>query len=81
MELRPITPLNVKIGATIQRLRLNKGLTQQQLADVSGYKKQYLSFIEQGRKGVSLPVLIALAHALKVQSAEILKGITYKDLS
>ena len=44
--------------------REHRGLTQQQLADLAGISKPYLSQLESGRRGGSIDVLSALARAL-----------------
>ena len=44
--------------------REHRGLTQQQVADLAGISKPYLSQLESGRRGGSIDVLSALARAL-----------------
>ena len=44
--------------------REHRGLTQQQLADLAGISKPYLSQLESGRRSGSIDVLSALARAL-----------------
>lgn len=46
--------------------REHRGLTQQQLADVAGISKPYLSQLEAGKRTGSAAVLYALAQALNV---------------
>ena len=44
--------------------REHRGLTQQQVADLAGISKPYLSQLESGRRSGSIDVLSALARAL-----------------
>lgn len=48
---------NFKIGALIHEARLEKGLTQEQLADKVGTTKSYVSKIENNIKEVRLSTL------------------------
>ena len=48
---------NFKIGALIHEARLNKGLTQQELADKVGTTKSYISKIENDIKEVRFSTL------------------------
>ena len=36
------------VGQNVKRIRQEKGLTQEQLADLSGFSQQYISGLEQG---------------------------------
>ena len=36
------------VGRNVKRIRQEKGLTQEQLADLSGFSQQYISGLEQG---------------------------------
>ncbi|MCX8481397.1 MAG: helix-turn-helix transcriptional regulator [Sediminibacterium sp.] len=46
-----------KLGAMIQQARLDKGLTQQQLAEICGTNKGYISKIENNLKEVRISTL------------------------
>ena len=48
---------NFKIGALIQEARLEKGMTQEQLAEKVGTSKSYISKIENNIKEVRLSTL------------------------
>lgn len=45
----------------IRKLRLDKGLTQQQLAELLGYKMNTYHLIERGKRGMSVNKLLKLA--------------------
>ena len=59
------------VGKRIQALRLNRGLSQEGLAERMGINAKYLGFIEQGRANPTLDLLIQLAHALKVEMVDL----------
>ena len=41
------------VGRNVKRIRQEKGLTQEQLAELSGFSQQYISGLEQGRAGAT----------------------------
>ncbi len=54
----------------VRRLRLEQGLTQQQLAVAMSVSRQTVNAIETGRYTPSLPLAIALAKFFKVTVEE-----------
>ncbi len=62
------------IGAHIRRIRVARGLTQQQVATKAKVAKNYITMLEIGyRENCSLPVLRRIAKALGVPAGELLK--------
>lgn len=41
------------VGRNVKRIRQEKGLTQEQLAELSGFSQQYITGLEQGRAGAT----------------------------
>lgn len=60
-------------GLNLQRLRRERGLSQEQLAHLSGAPRAYLSGAEAGRRNATLKTIAALARALDVDPADLLK--------
>lgn len=60
------------VGANFARLRREKGLTQEQVAERSGYSQQYISGLEQGRRNPTVVTLHELAQALGVGHLDLL---------
>jgi len=54
------------VGRNVRRIRLEKGLTQEAFADLSGFSQQYLSDLERGRRNPTVVTLFELATALGV---------------
>lgn len=63
----------VAFGRRLRELRVLKGLTQEQLAAVSGLDRSYVGGVERGERNVSLLNLYRLAQALDVTLQELLK--------
>lgn len=53
-----------EIGHNLRRLRLEKQLSQQQLARRSGVQQFMVSRVESGSRWLDLPLLIMLAYGL-----------------
>lgn len=60
------------IGIRIRRLRKERGLTQQTLAEISNQEPSNISHIERGATKLSLPTLVSIANALEVTVDELL---------
>lgn len=54
------------VGRNFARLRREKGLTQEQVEERSGFSQQYLSDLERGRRNPTIITLYELALALDV---------------
>lgn len=63
------------VGNNFGRLRREKGLTQEQLADRSGFSQQYLSDLERGRRNPTVVTVYELSLALGVDYLELLRPI------
>lgn len=53
-----------EIGKRIARLRIDQGLTQEQLSEQIGYSKNHLSGIECGKFTPTTPFIIKLCNSL-----------------
>jgi transcriptional regulator with XRE-family HTH domain len=61
------------VGQNFARIRRERGLTQEQIEERSGFSQQYLSGLEQGRRNPTIVTLYELAQALGVNHVELLK--------
>lgn len=61
------------VGRNFSRLRREKGLTQEQVEERSGFSQQYLSSLERGRRNPTVITLYELAQALGVEHVELVK--------
>lgn len=59
--------MRVLVGENVRRLREAMGLTQEQLAELSGFGQNYLSDLERGKRNPTVVTLFELATALQVQ--------------
>jgi transcriptional regulator with XRE-family HTH domain len=61
------------VGQNVRRIRLEKGLTQEQLCDISGFSQQYVSGLENGRRNPTVVTVYELAKALGVSHIDLLQ--------
>ncbi|QGM99892.1 helix-turn-helix transcriptional regulator (plasmid) [Methylocystis parvus] len=55
------------VGRNVRRIRLEKGLTQEEFAEKSGFTQQYLSGLERGTRNPTIVSLYEIALALGVE--------------
>lgn len=75
---KPITPKSRKLSKQdrllaerIKELRLERNLTQEELAGRLGVNASYIAYIETGRRGLSLSALYKLAKIFGVKVSEL----------
>jgi len=59
--------LYMVVGQRIKTIREEKGLTQQDLADLCNFEKSNMSRIEAGRTNLTLKSLLTISEALNIQ--------------
>lgn len=59
------------VGRNVRRIRKEQGLTQEALAEKSGFSQQYLSGLEAGRRNPTVVSIFQLAEALGVSHVEL----------
>jgi transcriptional regulator with XRE-family HTH domain len=72
-------PAAKKLGENVRQLRIERNLTQEQVALEAGLRLSFVSDIERGKRNVSVETLLKLAKALNVDSAVILEGVELEE--
>jgi transcriptional regulator with XRE-family HTH domain len=74
--LAPAAPVGAppEVGATLQRMRLARGLTLEDLSRIAGVSKSMLSQIEREKANPTIAITWRLANALGVQIGELLSS-------
>lgn len=62
---------NKIVGTNVRRLRVEQGLTQEQLAHEAGIDLTYVGGIERGRRNPSVDVLSRLSAVLKAEPCDL----------
>ena len=60
------------VGKNAERLRRDRGMTQEQLAEISGFSQQYISGLERGQRNPTVVTLYELALALGATPTDLL---------
>jgi len=63
--------IRTRVGRAIRRLRLQRDLSQERLAERAGHAWKHVGQIERGEVNVGLDVLAGIARALSVDIAEL----------
>lgn len=63
----------VDFGKRIKELRVEKGLTQEQFAELSGLHKNYIGMVERGERNPSLKNIEVIAKTFNISIFELMK--------
>ena len=64
----------MSIGENLRALRMKRGLTQGELAEMVGVTRAFLCQIERGTKNPSLQVSVEIARVLQCNLGELVEG-------
>ncbi len=68
----PDRELLLKFGRRIRRLRTARGLTQEQLAELTGFHRTYIGMIERGERNISLGNIGVFAETFEITVSALL---------
>jgi transcriptional regulator with XRE-family HTH domain len=63
------------IGSNFARLRKEKGLTQEAVAEKSGFSQSYIGWLERGQRNPTAISIWMLAQAVDVMPADLVQPI------
>lgn len=61
----------MELNLQIKTLRIEQGLTQQDLAEMVGISKPHMSEVERGKKNLNNHLILKISHALGVHPADL----------
>ena len=62
--------IKLLVGKRVKELRNNLGISQEELADLAGLDRTYITSVECGKRNISIVNIEKLAKALKVTLAD-----------
>ena len=68
--------INLEIGERVRLVRMSRGLSREELAEILGISALFVGYIECGQRGMSLATLQKICKALNVSADYILLGNT-----
>ena len=71
----------ILFGKAVRRIREQKGLSQEALADLCHLHRTYIGGIERGERNVGLLNLLRLSKALKVLPSELIQDFDKKTMN
>lgn len=64
-------PALVALGAAIRAARVERGISQEELAHKAGTDRSYLSSIERGAQNPGIVSILRMAHAMDMTATEL----------
>lgn len=68
-----------QFGQEVRRRRSELGVSQEELAGISGLHRTYLSGIECGERNPTIDIVFVLARALQCQPADLMPKVAVAD--
>jgi transcriptional regulator with XRE-family HTH domain len=65
--------LLIALGQAVRAIRVEKGMTQEELADGAGVDFTYISVIERGRRNITLGTFSRISRALDTTPSGLLR--------
>lgn len=63
--------IKLKVGLKIKSIRKQQNLTQEQISELTGIDRSYISDVERGIRNISIVNLEKIAKALQIQIFEL----------
>lgn len=65
--------IKLLVGKRVKELRNNLGISQEELADLAGLDRTYITSVECGKRNISIVNIEKLANALNITLSEFFK--------
>lgn len=74
--------LKIAFGKTLKSLRIEKGFTQEKLAELSNLDVSFISMLENGKRQPTLSTIFTISKALEVEASLIIVQVeNFKNLT
>ena len=73
MSNTSLSKFHVNLGRKIQKIRKEKGMTQEELAYKAKIDASYIGYLERGEKNPTLTKLLNISKALKIKMSDLFK--------
>jgi transcriptional regulator with XRE-family HTH domain len=72
----PSADPRIVFGKHVRKLRHERGLSQEKLAELADLHRNYVGGVERGERNIAIINIVRLARALKVRPAKLLETIS-----
>ena len=72
----PSSDPRASFGKQVRKLRLERRLSQEKLAELADLHRNYVGGVERGERNIAIINIVALAHALRVRPAKLLETLS-----
>lgn len=66
----------IVFGKHVRKLRLDRGLSQEKLAELADLHRNYVGGVERGERNIGLLNIVTLARALKVKPGKLFDALS-----
>jgi transcriptional regulator with XRE-family HTH domain len=63
----------IAFGSAVRSIRLDKGISQETLADLAGMDRSYMGGVERGEHNIALININRISNALEVSISQLMK--------
>ena len=63
----------IDFGSAVRSIRLDKGISQETLADLAGMDRSYMGGVERGEHNIALININRISNALEVSISQLMK--------
>ena len=74
-DIRFMEDIKIRFGRRLREMRLERGWSQETLANLAEIDRTYIPGIESGKRNVSIVVIEKLSSVFKMSISDLLKGI------
>jgi transcriptional regulator with XRE-family HTH domain len=72
----PSADPRISFGIHLRKLRLQKNLSQEKLAELANLHRNYVGGVERGERNIALLNIVAIARALRVKPSRLLQPLS-----
>lgn len=66
--------ITVRFGRNLRAYRIQRQLSQEDLGEIAGLHRTYISGLERGTRNPSIRIVAQLATALEIEPGDLLRG-------
>lgn len=69
----------VQFGVRLQKVRTNRGMSQEKLAESANLDRTYISLLEHGKRNPSFLCVVSICRALNIELSEFFETLNFSS--